>query len=272
MKLKHLLVYILILNVNYLMAQGIPSPTEIRNDGRPLTVGIVFQSDSAAVVTGLKVYRAWEGQITGQLWTQTGRLLATTSFPEGQTGWQTGFFLNPIPIFQDSAYVATYWSASGSYGAQERYFPASFPSWEALDSRYAYFNDPVYPENSYNRTNDGIEPIIGIVPSTPDPDPAPGQTVVIYRDTCSLNYDSLQSIKFVLMLPEEGGTFMLPDSTTVYRATFGAAPPHITRKDDATLIVERFIRGTGTARRRITLYTTGAYLREKFINNRWQPE
>ncbi len=264
-----LIAFLIILTISVVVvtsvsAQNIPAPGDVRNDGRPLTVGMVFQADSPSVVTGLHFYRAWTGPVTGQLWSQKGELLATTSFPSEGSGWQVGYFLQPVKISPDSAYVATYHS-QGPYNAQELYFPASFSNYEAIDSRYSYFTDPVFPENTWNRTNYGIDPIIAVENST-----APGQTVVIYRDTCQFDF-SKSPTQFVVMLPEQGGKFMLPDSVTVYRAMYGAAQPHERLKNDVSLIAFRTQVLSGDNRRRITIYTTGAALIEKVINGTWTP-
>lgn len=91
-------------------------------------------------------------------------------------------------------------------------------------------------------------------------------TVYIPRDTCSINYSKINDISFVIMLPDVGGTAVLPDSTTIYKAINGAAQPHVRLKDDLSIRVYRFTRTytiNGVSQSvRFTLYKTGAWIRE----------
>ena len=100
-------------------------------------------------------------------------------------------------------------------------------------------------------------------------------TIKIFIDTCKIDYTKFSSLQFVLLLPEEGGKYILPDSTTIYQAQYGVAPPYIRLKDDASLRVYRFTRNYTINKVstpiRFTLYKSGAWIREiKDKDGIWQ--
>lgn len=97
----------------------------------------------------------------------------------------------------------------------------------------------------------------------------------IWRDTCGLNWAALNDLTFVILMPEVGGTAYLPDSSSAYKAMFGAMPPHQSLKDDTSIRAYRFTRyytiNKVSTAVRFTLYKTGAWIRErKDANGIWQ--
>jgi hypothetical protein len=250
------------------LGQELPSPSsEPKNDGEGVTLSMEFSPKVPSKVTGIRLYKSWFGNTTGQLWSSSGTLLSSVTFPETTAaGWVDAFFLTPVDVQPGQSYVVSY-HTPGNYYIVAGFFPKEFSLYNATNSYYKYGATPAFPTSTYQQSNYYVEPIIfeqGVIP--------PPSTNIVYRDTCNFDWNTSPT-KFVLMLSEEGGKFMAPDSTTVYRATFGAAPPHERLKDDPSLRFYRFTRtvllnGVNTTVR-FTLYKTGAWIRERQVNGVW---
>jgi hypothetical protein len=93
-------------------------------------------------------------------------------------------------------------------------------------------------------------------------------------DTCGFDWSKVANLTFVLLLPDEGGAARLPDSTTVYKAIFGASQPYLRIKDDASLRLYRFTRNyvinKVSTPVRFTLYKSGAWIRERQVGGVWR--
>jgi hypothetical protein len=249
-------------------------PAESKNDNSDLTLGMIFKLKQNSLIKGILYFRDenFTGPTVGQIWTKDGNLIQSGTFPAG-TGW-IALNLPPISGTAGEEFVVTYSNDGGFYHYQNNYFPKSFPLYDAINSAYSWTRNS-FPRLNWENSNYFVEPIIEI--KLPDPIPVPvdpnpiivRDTIKFYIDTCSIDYSKLTGLQLVLSLPEEGGAFLLPDSTTALFALTGFTPPHKRLKDDPTLIVDRFTRGTFANRRRITLYTTGAYIREKYISGKW---
>lgn len=88
------------------------------NDGRPLELGVKFQSARAGTVTGVRFYKSAHdsGDHSVHLWAADGTLLASApSTSESPAGWQTVTFSKPPQISADTTYIASYHSGSGWY-------------------------------------------------------------------------------------------------------------------------------------------------------------
>lgn len=245
----------------------VPSYGAPLNDGSPITLGMVFRPSQATTVAGVKYYRSWQdGAVTGQLWSSSGTLLAQGTFASSSAGWQSLIFSSPVPVAAGQEYVVSYFSASGSYSSGSMAWPKAVATYTAVRSVFRYGSSVAFPSQSYQGSIYGAEPILV---QTPPPSQVIRDTVWLSRDTCGGGFKEFidQGGSMALMLPEEGGYFVLPDSTTYYQALFGAAPPHLRLKDDASLRVHRFTHSFSvsgkTVRYRFTLYKTGAWIREQ---------
>ena len=138
-----------------------------------------------------------------------------------------------------------------------------------VDGEYRF--DVFVTDNNDVTVSDWVPVVVSGVGSIPQVT-IPKDTIMV--DTCGFDWSKVANLTFVLLLPEDkGGTVRIPDSTTVYKAIYGAIPPHIRLKDDASLRVYRFTRsyvinGKSTPVR-FTLYKTGAWIRETQINGIW---
>jgi len=95
------------------------------NDPSAVEVGVKFTSDVSGSILGLRFYKgsANTGTHIGNLWTNTGTLLATTTFTgETASGWQQANFSAPVAITANTVYVASYHTNVGGYSVSQGYF------------------------------------------------------------------------------------------------------------------------------------------------------
>lgn len=95
------------------------------NDGQPVEVGVRFRSDLDGYITALRFYKApgATGRHVGNLWTATGRNLASAVFAnESESGWQEVTLTAPVRISANTTYIASYHSASGRYAVTPGFF------------------------------------------------------------------------------------------------------------------------------------------------------
>ena len=143
------------------------TPTIIDSgDAHAVELGVRFTADSPAYLTGLRFYKASTnvGTHVGHLWSSTGQLLATATFPgETASGWQQGYFTTPVLVSAGTPYVASYFAPSGHYSATSNYFAGSGtdrPPLHALadgaggpNGIFIYTASGAFPTSSFNSTN-----------------------------------------------------------------------------------------------------------------------
>ncbi len=148
-------------------------------DSTPVEVGVRFTSDTAGYISGIRFYKGTgnSGTHTGDLWTNTGTLLARVTFTgETSSGWQQASFATPVQISANTTYVASYFAPAGNYAADAGYFATAGVDKAPLhllkdgvaggNGAYGYGSAPTFPTSSYNSTNYWVEPIL--VTSTSD--------------------------------------------------------------------------------------------------------
>lgn len=246
-------------------------PVLSKQDNTALTVGTHFRTNTKSVIVGIRYWRDanFTGATVGHVW-ENGRMIESGTFPAG-TGWIYLPLKSPIVADSGKTFTVSYCNDGGYYTWQEFYWqnPRRFPLWTGTGGGYVYTRN-AYPALSWNAACYFVEPILqAYVEPSQKVDTVlriVRDSIWVSRDTCGGGLKEFVESggSMALMLPEEGGSFMLPDSTTLLMALQGAAPPHKRLANDTSLIHERFFRGTGDARRRITLYRTGAYVIEKY--------
>ena len=135
-------------------------------DSSATEVGVRFTADSPAYLTGLRFYKASTntGTHVGHLWSSTGVLLATATFPgETASGWQQGYFSTPVLVNAGTPYIASYFAPNGHYSASNGYFASSGvdnPPLHALQDGvsgangiYIYTTSGAFPTSSFQSTN-----------------------------------------------------------------------------------------------------------------------
>jgi hypothetical protein len=139
--------------------------TPSNGDAKAVEVGVRFESAVAGYVTGVSFYKGAKntGTHTGNLWSNTGTLLATGTFTnESAAGWQTLSFAHPVQVQANAPYIASYYAPAGHYASNSAYFTAPITNYPitALGSTtgsgnglYAYSGTSTFPNSSYNATN-----------------------------------------------------------------------------------------------------------------------
>ena len=110
-------------------ASNTPAGTNY-NDGRPLEVGVKFQSSVAGQITALKFYRSPSdtGADLLDLWTATGTKLASATFTNtAASGWQTVALSTSVAIAANTTYVVSY-HTTGAYAATDNFFTTDVTS------------------------------------------------------------------------------------------------------------------------------------------------
>ncbi|MFZ3210109.1 MAG: carboxypeptidase regulatory-like domain-containing protein [Terriglobales bacterium] len=134
------------------------------NDPSPAELGVTFYSDVAGTISAVRFYKGSSntGTHIGNLWSNTGANLASATFSnETATGWQQVNFATPVPITADTTYVASYYTPTGNYAADNDYFatgydntPLHAPQNGALSANGLYVYDAnAFPTNTYESTN-----------------------------------------------------------------------------------------------------------------------
>src|SRR5439155_4892615 len=93
-------------------------------DASAYELGVRFRADADGFITGLRFYKsaANTGVHLGNLWTNTGTLLATATFSgETESGWQEVSFASPVPVTANTTYVASY-HTNGHFSVDRPYF------------------------------------------------------------------------------------------------------------------------------------------------------
>lgn len=129
-------------------------------------LGVKFRSDITGYITGIRFYKASTntGTHIGNLWDNTGKLLATATFAnETVSGWQVVKFSAPVAITANTVYVASYHTNTGHYSDNQNYFSGKgmdSPPLHALadgvagySGVYAYGSTSNFPTQGWNSSN-----------------------------------------------------------------------------------------------------------------------
>jgi chitinase len=132
----------------------------------PVELGVKFRSDSSGYITGIRFYKASTntGTHIGNLWDNTGKLLATATFvSETASGWQQVNFTKPVAIAANTVYVASYHANAGHYSDDQKYFSGKGvdnPPLHALadgisgySGIYTYGSTSNFPNKGWNSSN-----------------------------------------------------------------------------------------------------------------------
>ncbi len=132
----------------------------------PVELGVKFRSDSYGFVTGIRFYKSIRnvGTHIGNLWTDSGTLLATAVFAdESASGWQQVDFSTPVAISANTVYVVSYHATAGHYSDDLNYFAVKgvdTPPLHALadgvwgfNGVYAYGAAGSFPDQGWQSSN-----------------------------------------------------------------------------------------------------------------------
>lgn len=135
------------------------------SDTHAVEVGMRFQTAVSGYVTGVSFYKGAKntGTHIGNLWSNTGTLLATGTFTgESASGWQSLTFTTPVAITANTPYVVSYYTPTGYYSSNAAYFTAPITNYPVTalasvagsgNGMYHYGTGSAFPTSSYNATN-----------------------------------------------------------------------------------------------------------------------
>ena len=147
-----------------LFGSSAPTTSDAGSDS-PLELGVRFKSDVAGSITGVRFYKsaANTGTHIGNLWSNTGTLLATATFVnETASGWQTVNFTSPVAITAGTYYVASYHSTIGHYAEDDNYFTTTYDNAPlhapqdgvaGADGAYLYTSASAFPTTAWEGAN-----------------------------------------------------------------------------------------------------------------------
>ncbi|MGZ8541351.1 MAG: DUF4082 domain-containing protein, partial [Chitinophagaceae bacterium] len=158
------------------------------NDGQGIELGVRFQTMQNGFITGIRYYKGagTTGTHTGNLWSNTGTLLATAIFTnETASGWQQVLFSNPVAVIAGVTYVASQYSPSGHYASTLAYFTQAVVNAplrgladgeDGINGLYKYSPSSTFPTDGNLSTNYWVDvvfntgssatlPVISLQPS-----------------------------------------------------------------------------------------------------------
>ena len=151
------------------------------SDTGAVELGVRFRAATSGTISAIRFYKSSDngGAHVGNLWTNTGGLLATVNF-EGETasGWQQAQLATPIAVEANTLYVVSYHTQVGHYSFDGAYFaadrengPLVAPASAAAGGNgvFAYGATSTFPGNSFNATNYWVDVVFE--DGAPDPNP-----------------------------------------------------------------------------------------------------
>lgn len=138
---------------------GTPAGVGVADDTGSVEVGLKFSSSAGGVANGVRFYKYAEntGTHVGELWTEGGQVLASTTFSnETASGWQEALFSRPVTIQPNTVYVISYHASAGHYSFNHNYFdggPFTNDSLKAINSLYSYGAEGTFPQNNSLNSN-----------------------------------------------------------------------------------------------------------------------
>lgn len=172
----------------------VPGEASTPVDSSAVELGVKFRSDVNGYISGVRFYKGINntGTHVGNLWTNTGTLLATATFTnETTTGWQEASFASPVQVTADTTYVASYHTEVGHYAFDRSYFAGSTisnPPLRALadgeDGPNGVYKYGVgeFPTDTYFSSNYWVDVAFTTIappPPPPPPDNGPGGPILV---------------------------------------------------------------------------------------------
>ena len=159
-----------------------PANVQTFAEHKPLELGTSFTAQVDGEVTAIRFFKSDStvSATTGSLWSSSGSLLATASFPtQTGRGWQVAELTTPVTVTAGSHYVTSYLSPDGSYAATTNYQGHSVaPNALSTTSRspgvYRYGRSAKLPTSVWYSTNYWVD--VAFVPEGASPSPTPSGT------------------------------------------------------------------------------------------------
>jgi hypothetical protein len=139
---------------SYTLFSSSAVPSQLNLDlGSSVELGMKFTADRNGQIIAIRFYKGNQdtGTHIGNLWSNTGQLLATATFTnETVSGWQQVNLSSPVAITANTVYVVSYHSSAGWYCADRGYFSVAVgnPPLHAVVNGGSNGNNGVYAEST----------------------------------------------------------------------------------------------------------------------------
>jgi hypothetical protein len=175
-------------------------------DATPGEYGVRFQASGAGYIAGIRFYKsqANTGTHIGNLWSNTGTLLATVTFTnETATGWQQATFDSPVAVTAGTTYVASYYAPVGHYSFSPNFFSTDVTNAplvaladgaDGANGIYAYYGTTTFPTSTWDSNNYWVDVVYNQtdLPSIVAYTPASGATSVSISSSITATFGSKQ--------------------------------------------------------------------------------
>jgi methionine-rich copper-binding protein CopC len=208
-----------------LFADNVVPSSASSGDPRPINLGMRFTADSSGYITGVRFYKGTgnTGTHVGALWTNSGQLIAQTTFSgETATGWQTASFTPAPAVTAGTTYLISYYAPNGNYASDAGFFalkgtdraPLHAPATTAANPNGVFeYGDFGLPTGTYNGGNYWVDAIYDTVapPDTVPPHATPvapvaGSSSVPRSTTVKVAFDEqVQQSTVALKLTDPAG-------------------------------------------------------------------
>lgn len=160
----------------------------IWNGNNGVEVGSKFTSDQTGYITGVRFYKGSlnTGPHTGEVWTNTGTLLATATFTnETASGWQQVNFSNPVAVTAGQVYVVSYHTDSSYFAFTPNGLSSELTNGplhllangtSGADGVFNYSYNTVFPTQGYESGSYWVDAVFSTgasVPASPASPPPP---------------------------------------------------------------------------------------------------
>ncbi|HVU15367.1 MAG TPA: DUF4082 domain-containing protein [Candidatus Didemnitutus sp.] len=224
-------------------SSAVPANTDAGPDSG-VELGVKFKSDSAGYITGIRFYKSAMngGTHVGNLWSNTGALLASATFTgESTSGWQQVNFASPVAINANTLYIASYFAPAGHFADDIGYFsqasvdraPLHAPNDTAAAGQgvFTYGTSSQFPAGSWGGSNYWVDVVFQAgssgsgAPTVEDVSPEPATTdisrgapvVAIFNE--AMNAATVTSTTFFV---QDSGGNVVP-ATVTFDGTVNAA-------------------------------------------------
>ena len=205
-------------------------------------LGTSFESSTEVWVVGVRFYKGDlnTGEHQGSLWLPGGELVASGTFAnETADGWQDLLFDQPVLATPGQVYVASYYSPTANYSAENEYFlepltVGPITAHAGANGVYQYGDTSAFPEFSYRSSNYWVTPL-WVTSLTPEVDagaPAAGtegEPILLTGSAADPDGDDLTLTWDVVSGPADGGSCTIADPTVLATS--------ITCDDDGEVVV-----------------------------------
>lgn len=168
-------------SANTILGDKAPRSLVEHSDDTGVEVGTRFSVRADGNATAMRFWKGDRavGPHTGTLWSERGRVLATTTFDdETDSGWQTAEFDRPVTLEAGKTYVVSYYATDGRYAATHNFDEKSQSSQLTIKRGagvFKYGTKTKFPTDTYRSSNYWVDVVFSVgAPAGPTTPGEPG--------------------------------------------------------------------------------------------------